>query len=72
MTIKEQILNLFRSSPEITVKEVVDRTGASKQMVHIAMKQLLDEGLVLKLGRTPKTVYRINTSPSKTKELSPS
>lgn len=58
MTIKEQIIKLFKGVNELTVKEIVDKTGASKQMVHIAMKQLLDSKMVEKLGRTPKTIYR--------------
>ena len=64
MTIKERILKLFKNSNELTIKEIVDKTGASKQMVHIAMKQLLDTNKVQKLGRTPKTIYRwLDTPP---------
>ncbi len=59
MTIKEKILDLFKSTPELTVSEIVNITGASKQMIHIALKQLLDAQLVVKLGSVPKTVYRL-------------
>ncbi|MDP1842766.1 MAG: phosphoribosyltransferase family protein [Sediminibacterium sp.] len=59
MTIKEKITLLFAESNEWTVHELTEKLGASKQMVHIALKQLLDNGELQKLGRTPKTVYRI-------------
>ncbi len=59
MTIKEKITQLFKESTEWTVHELTDKLGASKQMVHIALNQLVGEGLLQKLGRTPKTVYKI-------------
>ena len=59
MTIKEKILEEFKKSRELTVKELVFNLQASKQMIHIVLKKLLDEKKVEKLGRTPKTVYRL-------------
>ncbi|MEP7258955.1 MAG: hypothetical protein ABI687_11210 [Flavitalea sp.] len=58
MTTKENILNLFKAHNELSIKEMTDDLNASKQMIHIAVKQLLDEKLIEKLGRAPKTVYR--------------
>lgn len=66
MTVKDSILQLFSTSRELSVKEITDTLGASKQMVHISMKQLLEEGRVTKLGRTPKTIYRLNDKPVET------
>jgi hypothetical protein len=63
MTIKSSILQLFSTIPELSVKEATDKLRVSKQMVHIAMKQLLEEGRVIKLGRTPKTIYRLKDKP---------
>lgn len=65
MTIKEKILELFKENAEWAVHELTEKTGASKQMVHIALNQLLSEGHVQKMGRTPKTVYRIFSAPAK-------
>jgi len=59
MTVKEKIVQLFTENTEWTVHELTDKLGASKQMVHIALKQLVEEGRLQKLGRTPKTVYKI-------------
>jgi Winged helix-turn-helix DNA-binding len=58
MTAHDKILTLFERNNELTIKEIVDRLGISKQMAHIAVKRLLEEGRVEKLGRTPKTIYR--------------
>lgn len=58
MTVKEQILALFKSYNELTVKEICDKLQVSKQMVHIVMKAMLNDNVVEKLGRVPKTVYR--------------
>ncbi len=58
MSTRENILIQFGEQKELSVKEITDRLGASKQMVHIVLKHLLDLGVVEKLGRTPKTIYR--------------
>ncbi len=58
MTVKVNILNLFDTYAELSVNELVNKIGASKQMVHIAVKQLVDEGILVKLGSVPKTIYR--------------
>jgi DNA-binding Lrp family transcriptional regulator len=58
MTVKENILNLFDTYAELSVNELVNKIGASKQMVHIAVKQLVEEGVLVKLGAVPKTIYR--------------
>ncbi len=59
MTAKENIRKLFEASNELSIKEIVDRLGISKQMAHIAVNQLLAESVLEKMGRTPKTIYRI-------------
>ncbi len=59
MTFKEKILQLFQENTEWTVHELTEKLGASKQMIHIALNQLLESGQLHKLGRTPKTVYKI-------------
>lgn len=59
MVIKQKILKLFETSNELTIGEIVNKIQASKQMVHLVMKQLLYDNIVEKLGRTPKTIYRV-------------
>jgi len=61
MSIKNKVTALFKESKELSVKEIADKTQASKQMVHIVLNQLLSEHFVEKLGRTPKTIYRLIT-----------
>ncbi len=61
MSIKTDLLTLFETQNELSIKEITDRLSASKQMVHIVMRQLLDNGFVEKYGRTPKTVYRFQS-----------
>ncbi len=58
MTAKDKIKELFKTSEDLTIKEIVDRLGISKQMAHIAIKQMLEENLLKKLGQSPKTIYR--------------
>lgn len=70
MTIKEKIQNLFTQNSEWSVHELTEKIGASKQMVHICMNKLLQEGQVQKMGRTPKTVYRLLSTGSGAKPFS--
>lgn len=63
MTIEEKILAEFKKSKELTVKELTFKIGASKQMIHLILKRMLDDDRVVKLGRTPKTVYRFVEQP---------
>lgn len=67
MTIKEQILELFKVDSELSVKEIVDRLHVTKQGVHLVMSKLLTDGKVEKFGKAPKTIYRL-IKPSEKKE----
>jgi hypothetical protein len=69
MTVKEGIQKLLQERSEISIKEIVDNLMVSKQMAHIAMNKLLEEGLVEKLGRTPKTIYRLSKKRVKTQPI---
>jgi hypothetical protein len=59
MTIKEHIMSLLEECNELSVNEIVQKTGSSKQMAHVALRQLLVEKKVLKIGKVPKTSYRL-------------
>ncbi len=58
MTTEKQIIKLFSACQELTVKQLVDDTGASKQMVHLVLNKLMAADRIEKLGRAPKTIYR--------------
>lgn len=61
MAAKENIKKLFEEGNDLTIKEIVDRLGISKQMAHIVINQLVEGKYLERLGRTPKTVYRLVT-----------
>ncbi|MEN9549335.1 MAG: competence protein ComFC [Bacteroidota bacterium] len=60
MKIKDKIKMLLQEHIELSVKEITDWLQVSKQAVHIAINQLLENGEVFKLGKVPKTIYRLN------------
>jgi hypothetical protein len=68
MTARQKILILFEQSNELTVREIVDRLGISKQMVHLAINRLRAEDRLQKLGSTPKTVYRLIAAANQVEE----
>lgn len=71
MTIKEQIIAAFEKSNELTVKELTNNLGVSKQMVHLVLADLVSKQYLEKLGKVPKTIYRKNKNSSiKTKSAS--
>lgn len=59
MKIKDKILTLLNEKGDLSVKEMVDTMDVSKQAVHIAINQLLEKEIIVKFGRTPKTIYRL-------------
>lgn len=59
MIIKDKILENLKSFGDLSVKELTDNLLVSKQAIHLSINQLLSAGKVEKLGRTPKTIYRL-------------
>ena len=59
MASKNDIFELFRKNKELSVKEIVETLGISKQTAHIVLNRLVEQDKVEKLGRSPKTVYRL-------------
>jgi hypothetical protein len=62
---KEKIAKLFESRSEWTVSEIVNEISISKQMTHLILNKMMEEGSIVKLGRTPKTVYKLQEKNSK-------
>ncbi len=52
------IVSLLEKQHDLSIKEIVEQSGFSKQMVHVAINQLLEQGKVKRLGKAPKTIYR--------------
>ena len=59
MKIKDRILELLKIKGDMSVKELVDELDVSKQGIHIALNQLQESEIIVKFGKTPKTIYRI-------------
>lgn len=57
--VKDQIKELFLELKELTVKELNSKLSVSKQVIHRYMNELLEEGFLEKLGKPPKTLYRL-------------
>ena len=60
MKIRDQILILLHEKGDLSVKEMTDLMEVSKQAIHIANNQLLEENLVVKFGKVPKSIYRLS------------
>ena len=61
MKIKDKIAIALKEKGDLSVKELVDMLHVSKQAIHIAITQLLEQDIIVKFGRTPKTIYRLNS-----------
>jgi dimeric dUTPase (all-alpha-NTP-PPase superfamily) len=66
---KKIILQLLLENGDLSIKELVDVLNISKQAIHRLINQLLDEDAIIKLGRVPKTIYRLKTNQSERKEI---
>lgn len=55
----EEILRLFSKNRELSVKEIVRILEVSKQTAHLTLNTLVNEKKIERLGRAPKTVYRL-------------
>ena len=61
MKIKDKIEIALKEKGDLSVKELVDMLHVSKQAIHLAITQLLEQDIIVKFGRTPKTIYRLNS-----------
>lgn len=61
MSTEEQILQILQKSPERRLTDLVEITGSSRQMVHRAVKRLLEKKLLEKIGSAPRTYYRLSS-----------
>jgi biotin operon repressor len=59
MSSEKKILEILQKSKEIRLHDLVEITGISRQMVHRAVKSLVERGIMEKIGTPPKTYYRL-------------
>ena len=71
MKIKDRILILLKEKGDLSVKELTDLLEVSKQAIHIAINQLLEEGTIIKFGKVPKSIYRLQSPKASSKEKIP-
>ena len=60
MSTEGQIHQILQKTGEVKLTELVERTGSSRQMVHRALKALIEKGKVTKLGTAPRTFYKLS------------
>ena len=60
MKSKQKILELFDKHKELSVKEITEQMMVSAQYIHRILKDLMEDGLIVKIGTSPKTFYKIN------------
>lgn len=63
MSVGQQILLILVKNKEVRLQELVEETGASRQMIHRIVKNLVEKGDVLKIGTAPRTFYKLVGKP---------
>lgn len=56
-TTKTKILAIIKQNPGIHTKEILANFGLTKAMIFRHLKELLGEGQIIKIGRTPQVKY---------------
>ncbi len=64
MKVKNRILRLLKERGDLSVNELIDLLQISRQAIHKSINGLMDAGEIIKLGKAPKTVYRLDSSRS--------
>lgn len=58
---KSQIIEFIKKNGQASPKQIVDFMNLSPQIIHRHLKELLLEKQILKIGKSPKVYYRINS-----------
>jgi len=61
MTTKEKILDILREGGEMRPVDLLNEFTISQQMLHRHIKDLLQDGLIEKIGTSPRVFYRLVT-----------
>jgi len=59
MDTREKILSYIKKKGEVSGKELVEVLGITRQAVNKHIKKLVEEGLLIKEGRTKGAVYKL-------------
>ena len=59
MKIKDKITAALADKGDLSVKELVDMLHVSKQAIHVAMSQLVEQEMVVNFGRAPQHIARL-------------
>ena len=59
MNIKNKIEILFEEKIELTANTIASELNISNQYVHRILNQLVESNKIERIGRPPKTIYRI-------------
>ena len=63
MKVEQQILQILSKNKEVRLHDLVEQTGASRQMIHRILKSLTETGSVIKIGTAPRTFYKLGEGP---------
>ena len=64
MKIKDKIVQALKEKGDLSVAQMVDILDVSKQAIHVAINQLLEQEIISKFGRSPRTIYRLSNEKS--------
>jgi len=59
MTIENQIINILKSDPEVSISDLLQKIQVSRQMIHRVINKMLQENYIEKIGKPPKVFYRL-------------
>lgn len=61
MSTESKILELLTEQGSFSVRELSENLSLSRQMIHLALRNLLEADKIQRIGRPPKTVYQLKT-----------
>jgi len=70
MNTNERVVDILKQAGEMSVNQIAEQLEVSRQMIHRSLNELVEKRLVEKLGRAPKTYYRIVDAPKPVSSVS--
>lgn len=58
MTTKQKIVHYLKNNWPQTAKQIIDHFGLYKTIIHRHLKDLIQQGSIIKLGKTPRVIYK--------------
>lgn len=66
---KQQIIDIIQKIGQARPKDLIDRLGFSPVAIHKHLKNLINQGLIVKVGSPPHVFYKIRQISAQTSEL---